>query len=279
MRIRVLFVAGLMVATLVVASGVAWAASISCPNRSANLCVGTDNRDTMTGRDGRTDEMRARGGADVMRGRGGADVMLGQPGGDTVSGQDGPDALSGGPGADALGGGKGKDDLSGGEGPDSLNGGGADDTYKFGINDWGNDTIADATTADDDPITGNFAQFGFPNQLTTRITINLTSSANSPEVSNGTFTGTVNWSNNAIDGVYVDSITDDTINGNASANQLTAKGGPDSDDTVSGGAGNDLLNISDFDGGDTVTCGDGFDKVFFDAGDTLIDPTACEIKN
>ena len=243
MKGRALFVAGLMVTALVVASGVAWAATISCPNRSGNLCVGTDNRDTMTGRDGRTDEMRARGGADILRARGGKDI------------------------------------LSGGKGRDVLKGGNADDIYDFTNNDWGNDNITDTADSDTDPITGNFAQFGFPNQLTTRITINLTSSANSPEVSNGTFTGTVNWSNNAIDGVYVDSITDDTINGNASANQLTAKGGPDSDDTVSGGAGNDLLNISDFDGGDTVTCGDGFDKVFFDAGDTLIDPTACEIKN
>jgi hypothetical protein len=57
MKRRTLFVAGLMVAALVVASGVAWAASISCPNRTGNLCVGTDNKDTMTGRDGRTDEM------------------------------------------------------------------------------------------------------------------------------------------------------------------------------------------------------------------------------
>jgi hypothetical protein len=280
MRIRVLFVAGLMVVALVVASGVAWAASISCPNRSGNLCVGTDNRDTMTGRDGRTDEMRARGGADEMRGRGGADEMQGQPGGDTVSGQDGPDALSGGPGADAVGGGKGKDDLSGGEGPDSLNGGGADDTYKFGINDWGNDTIADATTADSDPLTGNFAEFGFPDPLDTGVTVNLASSANSPEVSNGTQTGTVNWSNNAIDGVYVGTTTGAKITGNGLANQLNVSS--EAKDTISGGAGNDWISAMDFSGGDSVDCGeDGAgvtdeDKVFVDPGDTQ---TNCERVN
>lgn len=158
-----------------------------------------------------------------------------------------------------------------------LKGGNADDIYDFTNNDWGNDTIDDTTNSDNDPLTGNFAQFGFPDQLTTRITVNLTSSPSSPEVSNGTFTGTVNWSNNAIDGVYVDSITDDTIIGNAAANQLTAKGGPDSDDTINGGAGNDLLNVSDFGGGDTVTCGEGVDEVF-DDGDTLIDPAACEMQ-
>jgi Ca2+-binding RTX toxin-like protein len=233
MRRRALFVAGLMVAALVMASGVAWAATISCPNRAGKLCVGTNKKDTMIGRD-RADEMRAKDGADILKARGG------------------------------------KDTLAGGRGSDALRGGKADDTYDFTINDWGNDTITDTTNSDNDPDTGNFAQFGFPNQLTTRITVNLTSSANSPEVSNGTFTGTVNWSNNAIDGVYVDSITDDTINGNAAANTLVAKGGPDSDDTINAGAGNDWISVSDFDGGDTVDCGDGVDQVFADPGDTLI---------
>jgi Ca2+-binding RTX toxin-like protein len=242
MRRRALFLAGLMVATLVVASGIAWAASISCPNRAGNLCVGTSKSDTMIGRN-RADDMRGKEGGDTLRARGGMDI------------------------------------LAGGKGKDVLKGGDADDIYDFPTNDWGNDTIVDTADSDTDPDTGNFAQFGFPDQLTTRITVNLTSSPSSPEVSNGTFTGTVNWSNNAIDGVYVDSLTDDTIIGNSAANQLTAKGGPDSDDTMNGGAGNDLLNVLDFDGGDTVTCGDGFDEVFFDAGDTLIDPAACEIKH
>ena len=155
-----------------------------------------------------------------------------------------------------------------------LKGGNADDIYDFAINDWGNDTIVDTADSDTDPLTGNFAQFGFPNQLTTRITVNLTSSANAPEVSNSTFTGTVNWSNNAIDGVYVGSggtdptvIIRNTITGNAAANQLIAKGG---EDTINAGAGNDWISVQDFDGGDTVDCGDGVDQVFADPGDTLI---------
>lgn len=222
-----------VMAALVVASGAAWAASISCPNRTGSLCVGTQKKDTMNGRN-RADDMRGRGGADTLK---------------------------------ALGG---KDTLAGGMGPDALKGGSADDTYKFGNNAWGKDTITDATNSDNDPFTGNFAEFGFPNQLTTRLTINLTSSANSPEVSNSTLTSTVNWENNAIDGVYVDSITDDTINGNAAANQLIAKGGEDSDDTINAGAGNDWISVLDFTGGDTVDCGDGVDQVFADDGDKLI---------
>lgn len=269
-RRRALFFAMLIVVAMAVTSGVAWAATISCPNKSGNLCVGTDKKDTMTGRNDRADEMRARGGGDEARGRGGADNVLGQ---------DGPDALSGGPGKDALSGGKGKDALGGGEGDDALNGGAADDTYEYLINDWGDDTITDATNSDNDPFTGNFAVFGFPQPLTTRLTVDLTSSANSPEVTNGTLTGTVNWSNNAIDGVYVESVTDDTIKGNATANQLIAKGGEDSDDTINAGAGDDWISVSDFAGGDTVECGEGLDTVFFDAGDTLTIPANCERQN
>jgi Ca2+-binding RTX toxin-like protein len=243
MRRRALFVAGLVVVALVMASGVAWAASISCPNRAGDLCVGTNKKDTMVGRN-RADEMRGKDGADTLRAR------------------------------------RGKDTLSGGPGRDALSGGNADDTYVFGMNDWGNDTITDTASPDNDPDTGNFAEFGSPDQfLTTSLTINLTSSAGSPEVRNSSFTSTVNWSNNAIDGVYVGSITDDTINGNAGANTIVSNIGPDSDDTINAGAGNDWISVLDFAGGDSVDCGeDGFgitddDQVFFDPGDTI---TNCE---
>ncbi len=278
MRSRAILLLALMVTALVVASGVAWAATISCPNRSGNLCVGTSQADTMTGRD-RADDMRGREGGDLMRGAGGQDVMIGQEGADTVSGQDGPDTLAGGLGKDTLSGAKGKDRLSGAEGDDALNGGSADDTYAFTINDWGDDTITDTTTADNDPITGNFAEFGFPEPLTTSVTVNLTTSANSPEVSNGTLTGTVNWSNNAVDGVYVGTTQDDTVHGNGLANTLVVKGDDVSGDDVFGGAGNDWISVFDFEGGDFVDCGEDDvgitdeDQVFFDAGDTI---TNCE---
>ena len=270
-----------MLTAMLVASGVAWALSITCPNRDGNLCIGTDRQDTMTGRDSRADDMRGKGAADVMRGRGGSDEMLGGTGRDTASGQDGPDTLSGGPGADTLGGGKGNDYLAGGDGPDALNGGSGDDTYNFGNDDWGDDTITDTSNARIDPNTGtpigNFAQFGFPNPLTTGLTVNLNSSTGSPEVSNGTLTGTVNWSDNAIDGVYVESRSTDTtitihntINGNAMANQLVGKGGEKTISTINAGGGNDWISVQDFAGGDTVDCGgQADDQVFYDQGDTV----------
>jgi hypothetical protein len=74
-RMLVLWV-GTAMAALVVASGVAWAASISCPNRAGSLCVGTNKKDTMNGRN-RTDDMRAKGGADILKARGGKDTLAG----------------------------------------------------------------------------------------------------------------------------------------------------------------------------------------------------------
>lgn len=38
-----------MVLGMLLASRVAWAATINCPDRAGNLCVGTDNRDFMYG--------------------------------------------------------------------------------------------------------------------------------------------------------------------------------------------------------------------------------------
>ena len=42
MRNRAILLPAVIVFTLVVASGVAFAATITCPNRDGNLCVGTN---------------------------------------------------------------------------------------------------------------------------------------------------------------------------------------------------------------------------------------------
>ena len=83
MRSRAIVLVFLIAASLMVASGVAWAATISCPNRDGNLCVGTDNRDTMTGR-ASADDMRARGGNDALNARGGNDKLDGGLGNDSL---------------------------------------------------------------------------------------------------------------------------------------------------------------------------------------------------
>ena len=279
MRRRAILLLVVMASALTVASGVAWAAQISCPNRAGNLCVGTANKDTMTGTD-RSDEMRANDGSDEMKGRGGADELLGQAGNDTALGQDGPDTLAGGLGRDTLSGARAKDRLTGAEGDDGLRGGAADDTYAFNLNNWGDDTITDTTTANNDPLTGNFVEFGFPEPLTTSLTVNLTSSELQPEVQNATQSATLNWSNNAIDGVYVGTNKDDVVRGNGLANTLVVKGDDVQGDDVFGGAGNDWISVQDFDGGDFVDCGEDGpgitdeDQVFLDANDEP--PANCE---
>jgi Ca2+-binding RTX toxin-like protein len=86
MRKRVILLIATMTAALVIASGVALAANISCPNRAGNLCVGTNNKDTMTGT-ARADDMRGRDRADRMSARAGNDRLTGGLGGDVLSGQ------------------------------------------------------------------------------------------------------------------------------------------------------------------------------------------------
>jgi Ca2+-binding RTX toxin-like protein len=85
-----------MAAALLVASGVAWAASIQCPNRPDSGCEGTMRADTITGTPD-PDQIRARGGDDVVNARGGdGDFSIGGSGEDRVRGQTGSDDVIGG---------------------------------------------------------------------------------------------------------------------------------------------------------------------------------------
>ena len=126
---------------LLVASGVALAASINCPNASGGSCTGTNADDALYGTP-QVDRMDGRGGEDLMygygandrmeggdetglgdkmRGGGGADTMLGQRGGDALYGGTGDDTIRGGPGNDLIEGNRGNDTLSTGAGSDRVN--------------------------------------------------------------------------------------------------------------------------------------------------------------
>ena len=102
---------------LVVAAGVAFAATVKCQGGMTTLCVGTDGPDTLYGT-AMADAMNARQGDDLLLGRRGADHMLG----DTSTGQQ--DTIDG---NDQLYGNRGKDWLLGYGGSDLLNGGHAND--------------------------------------------------------------------------------------------------------------------------------------------------------
>lgn len=72
-------------------------------------------------------------------GSSGDDILWGNVGNDSVSGAQGEDILDGGPGHDSLDGGFGNDYLSGGDGQD---------IYKFGVSDFGNDTLVEAASSE-----------------------------------------------------------------------------------------------------------------------------------
>jgi Ca2+-binding RTX toxin-like protein len=142
MKRRTVLLLAMMTMTLVVASGVALAQTISC---STNSCAGTDQDDTMTNTYDSYSFMNAKRGADTMYGRGGPDDMVGGTGKDVLRGGEGNDELVGGDmsasnsdmAGDHVYGGSGQDTLMGGyatAGVDYLYGGDGDDeinAYRF----------------------------------------------------------------------------------------------------------------------------------------------------
>jgi hypothetical protein len=117
MKKRIMVAMGLMAALLVVAAGVAWAATVNC--QVGEPCVGTDDPDRLNGTDQR-DNMRARQDDDLLRGRSGADVMFGDHPPVQDSTTDGDDELFGNNGEDLLGGLGGSDVLKGGGQADHI---------------------------------------------------------------------------------------------------------------------------------------------------------------
>ena len=117
MKKRIMVAMGLMAALLVVAAGVAWAATINC--QVGEPCVGTDDPDRLNGTN-KPDDMFARQDGDLLRGRSGADILFGDhpPVQDTTT--DGADELFGNNGEDSLAGLGGSDVLKGGGSADRI---------------------------------------------------------------------------------------------------------------------------------------------------------------
>jgi Domain of unknown function (DUF1996)/RTX calcium-binding nonapeptide repeat (4 copies) len=120
-RRRAILLLVVMATALVVASGVALAAKVKCPNKAGNRCVGTNARDVMTGKT-RPDQMFGRGGNDALRAQAGNDRLIGGPGNDVLLGATGNDVLVGQIGNDVLNGGAGNDIMYGYTGPDTIYG-------------------------------------------------------------------------------------------------------------------------------------------------------------
>jgi hemolysin type calcium-binding protein len=123
---------------LLVAGGVALAATIDCPNASRGYCYGTNVGDALYGTSN-VDRMYGLGGADLMYGYGRGDYMYG--GDESGWG----DKLLGGNGADRMNGQGGDDAVYGGNADDVINGGPGDDIVQ---GDYGNDTLNTGTGSD-----------------------------------------------------------------------------------------------------------------------------------
>lgn len=248
---RTILLLGTTVAALMLSSGVALAATVTCQTDVA--CFGTKNADTLKGSVGH-DEMYGRRGNDTMKGFEGDDYLFGQGGGDK---------LLGGPGEDGL---------VGGNGQDTLSGGASNDGYYFGPN-WGQDVIVDSST-DHNLIDFHAAPTG-GTQVTEPLSIHLVA-GDGPEVEEKNGSNTINWDSGVISAVQGGAGAD-SIKGDGRSNVVYGWQG---NDTISTGGGNDHIFV-DGGGADHVDCGSNLifpdhDEVFFDASDTVANN--CESK-
>ena len=261
MKCRVILLLMTMGTALVLSSGVALALNtIQCQQPENLWCVGTDEDDRMLGTDG-WGSMLGRGGDDILRAFGGDDGLNGEEGNDRLFGGLDKDTFSPGPGDDAISGGAGHDNYWYASG------------RIYGVDSWGHDTITDPDSGNG-PI--HFAA------VEEDLTIHLASSEERPEVATAGGESTINWSGNVIDST-TGGQGDDTIYGNAAANNIFAAGSyansPSGDDTIFVGEGDDIIWVTDYDGntrGDRVDCGGGIDTVSYEKGDKVIH---CEIKH
>jgi hypothetical protein len=108
-----------MTLVLIVAGGVALAATVSCSG--AFICDGTDGDDTIRGTSA-SEDIYGFGGSDTIKGNGGDDKMFGDGlvGGAPNPTLDGNDQMDGGPGTDRLYGYGSSDKLIGGSGGDYI---------------------------------------------------------------------------------------------------------------------------------------------------------------
>ena len=210
-----------------------------------------------------------------VRGGSGSDRVEANDARNLLAGNGGGDDLSGSGGDDVLRGGTDFDYLRGGPGADYLEGGTAGDSYIF-EDGWGADTISDPSGFD-------FLDFNFS---TAPVEVNLRPRRSSPEARSGMNTvdfGVTTVIEQVLGGFADDSILghngddalegdegDDTINGRSGADGI---GGGNGDDHLTGGPGPDIIGARNGDDiiraadgeGDVISCGDGFDILYYDA--------------
>ena len=256
------FLLTMMAAAILLASGVALAENVRCPNRDNNLCVGTSGADTMTGTN-RSDTIEARGGDDTTFGLGRRDMLFGGGGDDHLAGGTGKDVLDGGPSP-----GINYEILCGGAGNDVSKESTGYDNYAF-ADGWGQDTISGQgdTLSDGVDFSGD-SGFCATVPVSADLTIDLGTGRAFETTGGEDGANTVSWSppvagTQTSAGVSVieraiGGSGNDTITGSTHFNYL------------SGGGGGDTLNVADG-AFDAVDCGfdQAADTVAADAQDSV----------
>ncbi len=214
-----------------------------------DLLDGGDGQDTLQGGDG-NDTLYGGDDADSLTGGTGDDQLIGGSGDDNLSADAGNDRLEGENGNDTLNGGDGNDTLGGGEGDDLLRGGAGADSLSGGIE---NDTLDGGSGAD--TLNGGDG-FDFASYETSNSGLNAALSLIPVLVWWYTWQWTYQNPNtlDALGDTYtsieglIGSQFNDTLRGDANANELRGMNGNDSldgdggNDTLMGGLGADTLN-------------------------------------
>jgi Ca2+-binding RTX toxin-like protein len=245
-----------MASALLLASGVALAATINCV--VGVTCLGTEGDDTIIGTDQSDPFMFGHDGNDLLRGRDGADR------------------------------------LEGGMGNDTLNGGRGRDEYQFGAffvgEDWGSDTISiedtgigrlDFSSWSKSGVTVNLRPSGGNEVVAGTNTVNFPQTVVIEEVLGGRASDSV--SGNGVDNFLIGFLGDDSMNGSGGNDVVLGGEGNDGltggtgRDGIGGEDGNDIIVALDGEA-DRIDCGGGTDTVYFDPSlDTLVGDN-CERK-
>ena len=244
MRLRHLFVPGLIAAALAVA-GPAGGSAAPCDGHQPDH-VGTGGPDTIdiaadsivdVNEDGLI-VIDTRGGADTVIGSGAVEVVCLGPGPDTFFGGRGADRAFGQGGSDRLFGEEGSDFLHGGAGKDHLDGGLGDDTIRGGHQQ---DSLQGGRGDDDlDGGPGNDTQLGDRGDDIVR------GAEGADDLRGGPGEDTVFGSEG-----------NDAVRGGKGDDDLW---GNEGDDLIKGGTGNDIINGDE--GNDTSFGGSGYDRIW-----------------
>lgn len=225
---------------------------------SATIVGGAGN-DTITGAAGAS-LLNGNNGNDVISGQAENDSLLGGTGNDTLDGGDGDDRVNGNDGDDSIDGGLGNDTMTGDGGKDTMTGGDGDDKIDAGA---ANDTVFGESGAD-----------------------NILGGAGLDSIEGGDGDDTLNGNadNDRIEGgegndqvfggagsdVLLGENGDDSLNSQSGNDTMIGGNGGDDDgnDTLTGGAGNELMFGGD--GNDSMNGGAGNDTIIGDDGDDTI---------